>query len=197
MADDFGVYVHIPWCRRRCPYCAFAISTISERPTDAYTDAVSIQWAAEATHFPGAPTSVAFGGGTPSLHPPGDIARLIRLAALAPGAEVSLEANPEDVNAPLLEALRGAGVTRLSLGVQSFEARSARLLNRAHSVARGPDRARLVAAAGFESWSLDLIFAQPGQSLAAWATDLEAALALAPPHLSLYGLAAEEGKELQ
>lgn len=188
----YGVYVHIPWCRRQCPYCAFAISTRPDPPHAAYTDAVLRDWKRQAPHFPGAASSVYFGGGTPSLAPPAEIARILAGIGPTPGAEVSMEANPAELAAPLT-AYRDVGVNRLSLGVQSFDPWVARRLGRGH----GSDDARALVeeaqAAGFRSVSFDLIFAVPGQDVARYRADLDAVVALAPDHVSLYGLTIEPG----
>lgn len=188
--------MHVPWCRVRCPYCAFVVEPVGSdgvpEPTR-YTDAVLRQWDAVAPHYPGRPATLAFGGGTPSLHPPAELARLIRACDPLPGAEITLEANPEDVDDAWLAAVREAGVTRLSLGVQTLQAAPARLLARAHTVGVARSVLAAVAKAGFESWSLDLIFAVPGQSVGDLDRDLDAVEASGAPHVSLYGLAAEEG----
>ncbi len=188
----YGAYVHIPWCRQRCPYCAFAVSTRADPPHRAYTDAVVREWALRRPSFDGRPSSVFFGGGTPSLCPPDEIARILAALDPEPGAEVSLEANPGDLPVPL-SAFRDAGVTRLSLGVQSFDPWVARRLGRGHT---SDDARALVAEAqrtGFASVSFDLIFAVPGQTLAAFEADLAAVVALAPDHVALYGLTIEPG----
>ncbi|MDP2312449.1 MAG: radical SAM family heme chaperone HemW [Pseudomonadota bacterium] len=186
----YGVYVHIPWCRLRCPYCAFAVSTRKDPPHGAYTDAVVREWALRRDTFGGRPSTVFFGGGTPSLCPPDELARILEALNPEPGAEVSMEANPGDLPVPLA-AFRDAGVTRLSLGVQSFDPAVARRLGRGHT---SDDARALVAEAqrtGFASVSFDLIFAVPGQTLAAFEADLDAVVALAPDHVSLYGLTIE------
>lgn len=187
----YGVYVHLPWCRIHCPYCAFVVQVDRNAPFAAYTDALLTQWRDLAPSFEGRPDTLAFGGGTPSLAPGADIGRLIR--QIDPIGEVSLEANPEDVSPERLAALRDAGVTRLSLGVQTFSPRFGRTLGRASKVASLPGALDAVAGAGFRSWSADLIFAVPGQGLGDFSTDLERLLGWSPPHLSLYGLSAEEG----
>lgn len=186
----FGVYVHIPWCRIRCPYCAFAVSTRKDPPHAAYTDAVLREWDLRRPLFSGRPSSVFFGGGTPSLCPPDELARVLAALDPSPGAEVSMEANPGDLPVPL-SAFRDAGITRLSLGVQSFDPAVARRLGRGHT---SDDARALVAeakATGFASVSFDLIFAVPGQSLRAFEADLAAVVALAPDHVALYGLTIE------
>ena len=193
MPDAFGIYVHIPWCARRCPYCAFNVRVDPAAPYPDYFRALRRQWAALATGWPGRADSVYFGGGTPSMAPPALIGELIAELDPQPGAEISLEANPGTLDGPLLDGLLRAGVSRLSVGVQTFDPRLARLLNRGHTVAQSSALLARVAAAGFRSWSLDLIFAVPGQRLDDLRRDLDAALALDPPHLSIYGLSAEEG----
>ncbi len=193
-AVRYGVYVHIPWCRARCPYCAFTVSVRRERPHNAYGDAVLREWAFRRAAFPDAPPdTLFFGGGTPSLVPPAEIGRLIAGIAPAPGAEISLEANPHDLDPRTLDGLRDAGVTRLSVGVQGFDPTVAGRLGRSQDARAAPEVLRRVARTGFASWSLDLIFGAPGQTREAWARELDAALALDPPHVSLYGLTIEDG----
>ncbi len=192
----WGVYVHVPWCRVRCPYCAFVVEPVGADPppdTQGYTDAVLRQWSALVPLFPGRPATVAFGGGTPSLHPPDQLARWIQELAPSPGAEITLEANPEDVTPAWLDAILAAGVTRLSLGVQTLQLAPARLLARAHSARDARRVLALVARAGFQSWSFDLIFAVPGQTRGELDADLDAVGTSGVPHISLYGLAAEPG----
>ena len=191
--EPYGVYVHIPWCRSRCPYCAFNVRVDPVVPYAAYVDALIQQWEALAPRFPGRPDSIFLGGGTPSLTPAPELARLLGALAPRPGAEVTLEANPGTLDEPTLEAALEAGINRLSVGVQTFEPRLARLLNRGHTVDQSEALMRRVKRAGFRSWSLDLIFAVPGQSLVDLERDIDRALALAPPHLSVYGLTAEPG----
>ena len=188
----YGVYVHIPWCRLRCPYCAFTIAVDASPPHRAYTDAVIREWGRRAASFEGRPSSVYFGGGTPSLAPPAEIARILAALAPLPDAEVSLEANPGALAAPLAE-FRDAGVTRLSLGVQSFDPWVARRLGRGHT---SDDARALVESAqstGFRSVSFDLMFAVPGQTVERFSADVDAILELRPDHVSLYGLTIEPG----
>jgi len=182
---EYGVYVHLPWCARRCHYCSFNVHVDEARPEAAYTRAVIEQWAALCPAFEGRPSTLAFGGGTPSLHPPALLAEIID--AVGATAEISLEANPESMNA---EAWLDIGVTRVSVGVQTFDERAVRFLNR-HSV-EAAHRA-ISAARAFPSWSVDLIFGLPGQDLAAWDRELDVLLAEDPPHASLYGLTVHPG----
>jgi len=141
--------------------------------------------------------SVFFGGGTPSLYSPAALGRVLEQAAarfgLAPGAEVTLEANPGTVTAGTLRAFRAAGVNRLSLGAQSFDPALLRTLGRDHTTADIHEAVAAARSAGFDNVSLDLIFAVPGQTLAGWANDLETALALRPDHVSTYALTYETG----
>ncbi|MCB9762296.1 MAG: coproporphyrinogen III oxidase family protein [Alphaproteobacteria bacterium] len=189
--SPFGVYVHLPWCRSRCPYCSFNVRVDPEAPQAAYADAVLDQWAGLRGSFPDRPDTLFFGGGTPSLTPPPLLARLV--AAIAPVGEVTLEANPEDLSPENLDAWRAAGITRLSVGAQTFSPAHARLLKRAHSVRALPEALSRVIRAGFESWSADLIFAVPGQSLDDLRADLDALLSTDAPHASLYGLTTHPG----
>ncbi len=187
----YGVYVHIPWCRIRCPYCAFNVDARRDIPHAAYTAALLRHWGRESGHFPGAPETVYFGGGTPSIANPDDIATVIR--ALAPAGEVTLEANPGGVDRERLAAFRDAGVTRLSLGVQSFTPHVAARLGRGHGVRENHAIVEDAAGAGFAAFSFDLIFGVPSQTLQDFEQDLDIALSLSPPHVSLYGLTIEEG----
>ncbi len=191
---SFGVYVHIPWCRVQCPYCAFNVSTRPAPPHALYTDALIREMELRRLQFVGGrdgrPISIYFGGGTPSLCPPEEIARIVAALSPAPNAEISLEANPGHLPFPLA-AFRDAGVTRLSLGVQSFDPWVARRLGRGHT---SDDARALVLSAkhtGFTSVSFDLIFAVPGQTLARFQEDLNAVRELEPDHVSLYGLTIE------
>ena len=200
MTDAFGLYVHIPWCRRICPYCDFNVHAATEPPAMAYAAAVESELAAHAAdpRWHGRRVrSVYLGGGTPSLFPPGAIAALlgavIRCFGLVEDAEVSLEANPGTVSRDRLAGYRDAGVTRISLGAQSFHPAHLATLGRDHAA---DDTARAVEAArgaGFENVSLDLIFGVPGETTAEWERDLDAAIALRPDHVSAYALTYEPG----
>jgi len=199
----FALYVHVPWCRHVCPYCDFNVYARREIPEADDVTALATELAAWADEPPFAGATVAsvfIGGGTPSLYRPATIARLLdRVGAqfvLAGDAEVTLEANPGTVSADTLGGYRHAGVNRLSLGVQSFDAAALRALGRDH----GPDESRAAVAAaraaGFDNLSLDLVLAVPGQTLAGWATDLDTAIALGPEHVSTYALTYEAGTPL-
>lgn len=193
--DRWGAYVHVPWCRRRCPYCAFYVEVDRGDDQRPFTDAVLRELEARRPAFDalGRPSTLFFGGGTPSRLDPAQLARIIGAMGLAPDAEVSLEANPEDLDPARLAALRDAGVTRLSIGMQTLEPRFARLLNRASSVADAADAIARVAAMGFASFSVDLMFALPGQTVDDLDAELDKVLAAGAPHVSLYGLTFEDG----
>lgn len=193
---EWGVYVHLPWCRKRCPYCAFVVDVRVDRPHAAYTAAVQREWARQGGRYEGAPSTVYFGGGTPSLAPPAEIARLIDTFRPVANAEVTLEVNPGDLGdaaAERMAAWRDAGVNRLSLGVQSFLPETARRLGRGHDPRDAWALVEQARRAGFRSVSFDLIFGVPGQDLAGWVADLDAAVRLDPGHVSLYGLTIHPG----
>jgi putative oxygen-independent coproporphyrinogen III oxidase len=196
-----GVYVHFPFCGVRCPYCDFAVDTRQDIPHDLYADAVIAELAARRAWFDGAGplASIYFGGGTPGLWRADALARVleaIRVAFGGPEAgalEITVEANPGEVDEAGLRALRAAGCNRLSLGAQAFEDRLLRALGRNHDAAAIPAAVHAARAAGFEALSLDLIFGIPGQSRDDWRRALDAALALAPEHVSAYALTIERG----
>ncbi|MBW3610935.1 MAG: radical SAM family heme chaperone HemW [Actinobacteria bacterium] len=192
----FGVYVHIPFCRRRCDYCAFA--TWDDRPHLLADYVVGLRREIDAAVVAGlAPAaSVFFGGGTPSLLSAAQVATVLAPLPLAPGAEVTLECNPETVGPRELAAYRQAGVTRISLGAQSLVDRVLVALGRTHDARTVIDAAAAVATAGFESWNLDLIYGTVGETLDDWRQTLEVAVGLAPAHVSAYGLTVEAGTPL-
>src|SRR5690606_28964223 len=156
-------------------------------------DALLAEHARRAPEYGPRAETVFLGGGTPSRLPPAALRRLLAGLPRERGAEVTVETNPEDAEDAWLEAAAEAGVTRISLGLQTFDPARARLLNRASSVERARETARRGAAAGFRSWSVDLIFALPGQTLDDLEVDLGAVLETEPPHVSLYGLTFEPG----
>jgi oxygen-independent coproporphyrinogen-3 oxidase len=183
------LYVHVPFCRLVCAYCDFV--TVGGRAADMPRYVAALLAELEARAAPSAPHTVYFGGGTPSLLPASDIARILHAVARGDGrppAEVTLEANPSQREAPDWEALRRAGVDRISLGVQSLSDSQLRTLARGHSASEAREAFRRVRAAGFANVSVDLIHGIPGQSLDDWRRDLAAAIHLGPDHLSLYAL---------
>ena len=190
-----ALYIHLPWCVRKCPYCDFNSHAAQQIPEAAYIDALLVDLERALPEIWGRSVhSVFFGGGTPSLFSPEGIDRILAavraLTPLAPGAEITLEANPGTVEAAKFKGFREAGVTRLSLGIQSFDARHLRALGRIHDDAEAR-RAAELATTHFETFNLDLMYALPGQTLAEALADVEHALAFAPPHLSAYHLTLE------
>ncbi len=193
----FGIYVHWPFCASKCPYCDFNSHVRDRIEHDRWRAALlrELDYYADATAGRRV-TSVFFGGGTPSLMEPATVAALLdRVAArwpLAEGLEVTLEANPTSVEAGKFRAFRSAGVNRVSLGVQALDDESLRFLGRRHDAAEAT-AAIALAARTFERFSFDLIYARPGQSVAAWEAELARALDHAVGHLSVYQLTIEEG----
>ena len=191
----FGVYVHIPFCRHRCDYCAFATWDDRGDLVGPYVEALRREIGGASAEVPAA-TSVFFGGGTPSLLTPAQVASVLSGLSLADGAEVSLECNPETIDAAALDGYRAAGVTRISLGAQSLVDRVLVALDRSHDADTVVRAGRAVAATGFESWSLDLIYGTVGESPDDWRRTLAGAVELEVPHVSAYGLTVEAGTPL-
>ncbi|HEV8152228.1 MAG TPA: radical SAM family heme chaperone HemW [Solirubrobacteraceae bacterium] len=202
-----GIYVHVPFCASRCAYCDFNTYTASElRGRDARAgfaaDAIAEVDLAARTLSGERPlvSTVFFGGGTPTLLPAVDLVRILRAVderlGLVPGAEVTVEANPESVDPAVLALLREHGVTRVSLGMQSVAPHVLAVLERAHTPGRAQAAAAEARAAGIEHVSLDLIFGTPGETDADWAASLDAALAAGPDHVSVYGLTLAAGTRL-
>ena len=200
-APAFGVYVHWPFCVSKCPYCDFNSHVRATIDETGWRDALLRDLETQARPLAGREvTSIFFGGGTPSLMAPATVAAVVeRIAALWPlaaDAEITLEANPNSAEVARFRDLRAAGIGRVSIGVQALDDVALRLLGRAH----GADEARraiAAAAATFGRFSFDLIYARPGQDLAAWRAELAEALALAGDHLSLYQLTFEPGTRFE
>src|SRR3989440_817785 len=194
-----GLYLHFPWCVRKCPYCDFNSYTLTgELPQQAYLGRLTRDLAAQAPQVAGREvTSVFLGGGTPSLFSPRSIGELLAAArrhlSLAADLEVTLEANPGAIERGAFREYRAAGVTRVSLGAQSFDPGRLSALGRIHSPAETRRAAEELHAAGLDNFNLDLMYALPGQDVAAALRDVTEALALAPGHLSHYQLTLEPG----
>jgi oxygen-independent coproporphyrinogen III oxidase len=194
------LYVHVPFCVRRCTYCDFSIAVRKRIPAREYVDAVlrELKIVCSAEPDDGLDT-LYLGGGTPSLLPADAVSTLLTSLLDAFGAtssrdavEVTLEANPEDVTPAHANAWRRAGVNRVSLGAQSFDDTVLKWMHRSHDAARISSAVRTLRDAGIDNMSLDLIFALPPELERDWERDLELALSLQPNHLSLYGLTVEE-----
>lgn len=196
-----GIYIHIPFCAHICPYCDFNTYSGQEALIPRYVEAVKRDIERQAAGLPGRiAETIFFGGGTPSLLSPEQVAELVdacRAAMpVAPDAEITLEANPNSVDEAYFAGLRAAGVNRLSLGVQTTSRRGLRVLGRQHEAADAEAAFLAARRAGFDNVSLDLIFGWPGQDLDGWRRDLETVLqwgGTGPEHLSLYGLIVEPG----
>jgi oxygen-independent coproporphyrinogen-3 oxidase len=197
----FGVYIHFPYCRKRCPYCDFAVHARARIPHEQYAAAVRKELAERAPLFAGRRlTSVYFGGGTPGLWRAdclGDVLAAVR-ATFAPATdgggelEVTVEANPDDLPREQLDGLRAAGVTRLSIGVQSLQPKHLATLGRTHGAGEAERAVADARAAGFRNLSLDLMFGLPSQTLTELEADLAGVLAMEPEHVSVYNLTVEE-----
>ena len=197
MAEPLALYVHWPFCVSKCPYCDFNSHVRESVDQAAWRTALLADLRHEAALLPGRTVgSIFFGGGTPSLMPPATVAAVIAEAealwGLADDVEITLEANPNSVEVANFANLAAAGVNRVSIGVQSFDSEVLEFLGRAHSEDEAR-RAIAAAQASFDRASFDLIYARPGQSLAAWESELGEALAFGTDHLSLYQLTIEPG----
>jgi oxygen-independent coproporphyrinogen-3 oxidase len=192
----FGIYLHIPFCRKACVYCDFHFSTSFESRgavLDAMCKEIAVRQPMTATW--GTPRTLYFGGGTPSLLTPDELGRLFDAIERAfPDAvweEVTLEANPEDITPQLLSAWKSLGIDRLSIGIQTFDDRLLTWMNRAHTGAQAEEAVRLAHSAGFERISIDLIYGLPGCTPEAQSRAIDRALALPVTHLSAYALTVE------
>lgn len=194
--SPLGLYLHVPFCATTCDFCAFYQEAPRREALDRYLEAIE----AELRLIPpGRPVETIFwGGGTPGLLPAADLARLARAFEpwVQPGAEWSVEMAPSVVRADKVETLLDAGVNRLSLGVQSFDAGTLERLGRRHAPERAREAIRSIREAGGHNLNLDLIFAIPGQTLEEWVRDLEAAIKVNPEHISTYCLTFEEDTAL-
>lgn len=197
-----AVYVHVPFCSVRCGYCDFNTYTADELGEGAtrasYADSARLEVEQAAAALGRRPVqTVFFGGGTPTQLPADDLVRLLGAVdehlGLAPGAEVTTEANPDSVTPASLARLREGGFTRVSFGVQSAVPHVLATLDRTHDPARVSDAVRWAREAGFEQVSLDLIYGTPGESMDDWRTSLDEAAALEPDHVSAYALIVEDG----
>ena len=198
MKQEISLYIHIPFCRRKCNYCSFVSYGGHEADIPAYVASLKQELAFRAGGE--LIRSIYFGGGTPSLLSSArvdDILSTIRsLFAVNKDAEITIEANPGTVDARYLADIRAAGINRLSLGVQSFDDNELALLGRIHTAAEAREAVKLARNAGFANLNLDLIYGLPGQNLAGWQNTLKQAIGLSPEHISLYALTLEEDAPL-
>lgn len=191
-----GIYLHIPFCRQACAYCNFHFAT-SLRYKDPMVQAIAKEAILQKAYLQGAPiATLYFGGGTPSLLDAGEIAHLLHTIkehyTVLPHAEITLEANPDDITAAKLEGWKTAGINRLSIGVQSFFEADLQWMNRAHNAQQARACIELAQKKGFSNISIDLIYGTPGLRDEAWQQNVATALDLNIPHLSCYALTVEE-----
>lgn len=193
-APPRSAYIHVPFCRHRCGYCNFTLITGRDDLIGDYLRAITLELSQ--LEMPREVDTLYFGGGTPTHLAPAQLrhlsATVLQWHPLADGYEWTVEANPADIEEPMIDMLAELGVTRLSLGGQSFRPEKLRLLERDHEAAHIARAVELARTAGMQV-SLDLIFATPDETLEQWSADLDAALALAPNHVSTYGLTFEQG----
>lgn len=198
----FSIYIHFPFCQKRCGYCDFFTRAGMQSVIPAYVDSLAreINQVGTSAEERLPVHTVFFGGGTPSLLSPAQAGEILGAVSqnfyLLPGAEISLEANPGTISLASLRGYRAVGINRISFGVQSFQYEELRFLERIHSSGEALDAFRLARSAGFENINLDLIFGLPGQAMDSWSGSLEQAIGMQPEHLSLYSLTIEEGTSL-
>ncbi len=189
-----GLYIHIPFCKQACHYCDFHFST-NLHLMEVMMDSITVELKLRKDYLKGeAVDTVYFGGGTPSLLPAESLGKILdQIAQLFPSRkqEVTLEANPDDLNPQALANWRSLGIDRLSLGIQSFQDQILKAYNRAHTSKEATQAIQLARAAGFEKFSIDLIYGYPHTDHQLWKLDLEEALRLDPGHLSAYSLTIE------
>jgi oxygen-independent coproporphyrinogen-3 oxidase len=193
------LYVHIPFCARICPYCAFYKDLLDRSQTWRFCEAVSRDLDQQRTHFAISPETIYFGGGTPTALTTAQLEFLLegfgRRFDLSSVEEWTIESNPGSVSARKAALLRNLGVTRISLGVQSWDEKLLKLLGREHSAQQAEDSFHLLRIAGFSNINIDLMFGLPGQTIEQWRLTLEKTIALQPEHISAYCLTYEEDTE--
>lgn len=195
-----GIYLHIPFCKRRCIYCDFYSTTQSARKA-AYIDALCAELRQRREYAGGeAVETIYFGGGTPSQLDADDFRRvfdeIFSIYKVTPEAEITLEANPDDLTMPYIDSLRTLPFNRLSMGIQTFDEERLKMLHRRHTARQAIEAFRHCREAGFRNISIDLMYGLPGESVEGWQYDLEQAVDLAPEHISAYHLIYEEGTPL-
>lgn len=194
--SEFGVYVHIPFCRHRCDYCAFATWTDRDHLIESYVDAVVRDIGNKVRDGMPVADTVFFGGGTPTRIAPELLARIVRAIPVSDQPEITVECNPDDVTAEMMVDYASAGVNRISMGVQSMVPHVLDALGRTHDPANVVTSMQHARAAGISSINLDLIYGVHGESLDDWRTTVTETLLLEPTHISAYGLTVEAGTPL-
>ncbi|MEY5045001.1 MAG: radical family heme chaperone HemW [Bacteroidota bacterium] len=190
-----GIYIHIPFCRKACHYCNFHFSTSLQNATDVL-QAIEKEIELRSGEVTEEITTIYFGGGTPSLVDNTVIENVLseigRNFTINPKAEITLEANPDDISIEKAKSWKDIGINRFSLGIQSFEDDYLQWMNRAHSASQSFAAIEIIRETGFENFSIDLIYGTPGQTTEGWTKDLQTAIDLKIPHLSCYALTVEE-----
>jgi len=194
-----GIYIHIPFCRKACHYCNFHFST-SLGMADAVVRSILNEINLRSSESSEEVQTIYFGGGTPSILAPAAIDKVLDAIkahyAISSDAEITLEANPDDITAEKAKAWKEMGVNRFSIGVQSFADENLLWMNRAHDASQSMECIQIIREAGFDNFSIDLIYGTPGQTQQGWIKDLEKAIEMKIPHLSCYALTVEEGTAL-
>ena len=196
MADPFGVYVHIPFCARRCDYCAFATWTDRDHLIEGYLDALVVDIERQAAAGMPVADTIFVGGGTPTRVPAASLARVISAIPRRAAAEVTVECNPDDVTVEMMRTYTAAGVNRVSIGVQSMVPEVLVSLGRTHVPANVERAVEAVRSACIPTFNLDLIYGGAGERLQDWERTVTGAIALSPPHISAYALTIEAGTPL-
>ena len=192
----YGAYVHIPFCRHRCDYCAFATFTDRDHIIEKYLDAVTTEISRAVAQGMPTATSIFVGGGTPTRVPPEALIKVLSHIPTTSDAEVTIECNPDDITSEMLHIFRDGGVNRLSFGVQSMQSHVLQSLGRTHNPANVERSVELARQAGFTDINLDIIYGVHGESIDDWAATVASVLRLEPTHISAYGLTVEGGTPL-
>ena len=190
-----GLYIHIPFCKKRCLYCDFFSTTLLARRTE-YVEALLKEIAARKNETNEPIRTIYLGGGTPSTLEAGDIRKITETIGTQSAEEITMEVNPGDVTKEYLRGIREAGINRLSIGIQSFQDELLQLIGRRHNASQAIAAVHMAQEAGFENISIDLMYALPTQTMEQWRADIETALGLNVQHISSYGLMYEEGTEM-
>ena len=190
-----GVYVHIPFCKRRCLYCDFFSTTLLEQ-REAYIAALLNEIQARKNEAGEPVRTIYIGGGTPSVLDADAIARIVKSIGTEDAEEITMELNPGDATPAYLRSIRQAGINRLSIGIQSFQDELLRLIGRRHNAAQAIEAVHMAQEAGWDNLSIDLMYALPTQTMDMWQADIETALSLNVQHISSYGLIYEPGTAL-
>lgn len=190
-----GIYVHIPFCKRRCLYCDFFSTTLLERRKE-YVEAILKEIKQRKDEASEPIRTIYIGGGTPSTLEAADIACILETIGTQDAQEITMELNPGDATEAYLRAIRQAGINRLSIGIQSFKDNLLSLIGRRHTAQQAIEAVRMAQEAGFDNISIDLMYALPTQTMEDWKADIKTALSLGIQHISTYGLMYEEGTAL-